>query len=173
MTEIPEFLKHLPIHRGYPVPYFVPKDNEGVYQLKYASQEKMESCIKYHKCCICFRPLVVGNYFFISGPRGFETKTDSHPPMHRSCAEYSLKVCPHLYFEKTHRTTDEDNGASWQIREKPKEFFLVHASHFKDKYPDGKTLIVIYSGVKSFSRFIYQNGKLINEGTVESEQIKG
>jgi len=157
---IPKFLHHLPLHRGFPVPYFVPKDEHGVFQLKYASQEKMDACIKYHKCCICFKPLTPGEYFFISGPMGFKTQTDSHPPMHKECAEYSLKICPHLYFEKTHRTTDEAGGAEWQIREKPKEFYLVHAKKIAPFKPDGTTLVVKYSSVINAEKFIYQGGVL-------------
>jgi hypothetical protein len=158
--KIPAFLNHLPVHRGYPVPYFVPKDEHGVYQLKYASQKKMDACVKYHKCCICFKPLKQGEYFFVSGPMGFKTQTDSHPPMHKECAEYSLATCPHLYFEKTHRTTDENGGASWQIREKPKEFYLVHAKRITAMKPDGVTLVVKYSSVVDSERFIYEGGKL-------------
>lgn len=157
---IPEFLSHLPVYRGFPIPYFVPKDENGVYQLKYASQEKMEACIRYHKCCICFKHLMFGQYYFISGPVGFQTQTDSHPPMHKECAEYSLKICPHLYIEKTHRTTDEENGAAWQIREKPKEFYLVNAKKFTAFKPDGIHLIIKYSLVMSSLKYIYVEGKL-------------
>lgn len=158
---IPDFLKHLPVYRGYPIPYFVPKDENGIYQLKYADAYKMDSCIKYHKCCICFRPLTQGEYFFISGPMGFKTQTDSHPPMHRQCAEYSLRICPHLYFEKTHRTTDEAEAkVEWQVREKPKEFYLVQAKKFDALKPDGITLVVKYSSVVTSNRFIYENGLL-------------
>jgi len=163
MKPIPDFLSHLPVYRGFPIPYFVPKDERGVYQLKYASAQKMEACLKYHKCCICFKPLAVGEYYFISGPMGFQTRTDSHPPMHKRCAEYSLEVCPHLYIEKMHRTTDEESGASWQIREKPKEFFLVHAKKIMPMKPDGVTLIVKYGSVAGFDRFIYENGLLIKD----------
>lgn len=161
--EVPSFLSHLPTHRGFPVPYFVPKDEHGVFQLKYASQQKMDACIKYHKCCICFKPLHQKEYWFISGPMGFKTQTDSHPPMHKECAEYSLRICPHLYFEKTHRTTDEEAAAGWQIREKPKEFYLVHAKNFSSFKPDGVTLIVKYSSIVWTHRFVYENGVLLSE----------
>lgn len=91
---------------------------------------------------------------------GFKTQTDSHSPMHKRCAEYSLEVCPHLYIEKTHRTTDEENGASWQIREKPKEFYLVHAKKTTAFKPDGVHLIVKYGSVVSVEKFTYENGLL-------------
>lgn len=159
-TTIPDFLSHLPTYRGYPVPYFVPKDENGVYQLKYASQQKMENCIAYNKCCICFKKLVKGEYYFVSGPMGLASQTDSHPPMHKRCAEYQLKVCPHLFFEKTHRTTDENAGEAWQIRDKPKEFFLVHAKQITPIHPDGKHLIVKYSQIATTLRYTYQDGKL-------------
>lgn len=90
---IPDFLKHLPVYRGYPVPYFVPQDENGVYLLKYGSREKMDSCIIHHKCCVCFKPLIKGVYFFISGPMGLQTQTDSHPPMHiHQCTRSVLNI---------------------------------------------------------------------------------
>lgn len=164
--KVPEFLSHLPVHRGFPVPYFVPKDEHGTFQLKYASQFKMDACIKYHKCCICFRPLTQGEYYFISGPMGFQTQTDSHPPMHKRCAEYSLQVCPHLYFEKTHRTTEENGGADWQIREKPKTFYLVHSKRIQPFKPDGVTLVVKYTAPVNYEKFIYQDGILTKDTIV-------
>lgn len=158
-NRIPDFLKHLPVHRGYPVPYFVPKDENGVYQLKYASGEKMGNCLKYHKCCVCFKPLVDKDYWFISGPMGVQSQTDSHPPMHRNCAEYSLQVCPHLFFEKTHRTTDEANAQPFQITQKPKEFFLVRAKKFVViNYLGSK--IIKYSSHNVVNHYEYVDGRL-------------
>lgn len=157
--DIPEFLKHLPVYRGYPIPYFVPKDENGIFQLKYASQEKMNNCLKYGKCCVCFKPLNKMDYWFISGPIGLQTQTDSHPPMHKNCAEYSLKICPHLFFEKTHRTSDEENAQPFQITQKPKEFFLVKAQKIS-VIPYGSASIIKYHNHKVVSRFEYINGKL-------------
>ena len=62
LADVPDFLKHLPTYRGYPVPYFVPKDENGIYQLKYASAEKMNSCLAYHKCCVCFNAIMFSKY---------------------------------------------------------------------------------------------------------------
>jgi len=159
MIQIPDFLKHLPVYRGYPVPYFVPKDENGVYQLKYASAEKMNSCLTYHKCCVCFKPLNKGDYWFISGPMGLQSQTDSHPPMHKCCAEYSLKVCPHLFFEKTHRTSDESFAQSFQITQKPKEFFLVKAMKFSTVIVGGVKLIK-YASHTVDKQYEYINGEL-------------
>ncbi len=159
LKPVPPFLKHLPTYRGYPVPYFVPKDENGVYQLKYASQEKMNNCISYHKCCVCFKSLTKGEYFFISGPMGLKNQMDSHPPMHQCCAEYSLKICPHLFFEKTNRTTDEANAQPFQITQKPKELFLVKAKFFTVLKNPG-TFLIKYASHKVLSEYEYINGKL-------------
>ena len=158
-SQIPAFLTHLPIYRGYPVPYFVPKDENGIWQLKYASAEKMNNCLKYHKCCVCFKPLTKDDYWFISGPMGLQTQTDSHPPMHKCCAEYSLSVCPHLFFEKTHRTSDESLAQSFQIVEKPKELFLVKARKFSTVNINGMTLIK-YASHNIEGKYEYKDGKL-------------
>lgn len=159
IIQIPDFLKHLPVYRGYPIPYFVPKDENGVYQLKYASVEKMDNCLAYHKCCVCFKPLTKGDYWFISGPMGLQSQTDSHPPMHRRCAEYSLAVCPHLFFEKTHRTSDESMAQSFQITQKPKEFFLVKSRKISTININGMTLVKYASHIVE-SRYEYIDGEL-------------
>ena len=156
---IPDFLKHLPTYRGYPVPYFVPKDENGVYQLKYASQEKMNNCLKYQKCCVCFTPLQKGDYWFVSGPLGLQNKIDSHPPMHRRCAEYSLQVCPHLFFEKTHRTTNEETAHPSQVTEKPKNLFLVKAKKFS-VLKQLTIMLIKYSSHKVVNEYAYIDGKL-------------
>lgn len=158
-NEVPDFLSHLPTYRGYPVPYFVPKDESGVYQLKYASAEKMNECLDQHKCCICFKPLVKNEYWFISGPAGLRNQIDSHPPMHQCCAEYSLKGCPHLFFEKTHRTTDEKNALAAQITQKPKVFFLVKAKSIS-VINYGESKLVRYSLHEVVNEYEYVNGIL-------------
>lgn len=156
---IPDFLKHLPIYRGYPVPYFVPKDENGIYQLKYASAEKMNSCLAYHKCCVCFKPLTKEDYWFISGPMGLQNQTDGHTPMHKCCAEYSLSICPHLFFEKTHRTSDESLAQQFQITQKPKELFLVKARKISPVNINGMKLIK-YSSHTVCNKYEYIDGKL-------------
>lgn len=158
--QIPSFLSHLPVHRGYPVPYFVPQDDDGNFLFKYASWEKMENCIKYHKCCVCFKPLLQKNYWFISGPRGVVNMVDSHSPMHRNCAEHSMRICPHLYFEKTKRTTDKEDAENHQIHEKPPNLFLVGAKRFQ-KIP-GEALIS-FKTVFFAERYAYEKGVLVKQ----------
>ena len=157
--EVPDFLSHLPTYRGYPVPYFVPKDESGVYQLKYASAEKMNECLTQHKCCICFKPLIKNEYWFISGPMGLQNQIDSHPPMHQCCAEYSLRVCPHLFIEKTHRTTDEKNAQAFQITQKPNKFYLVKAKSISVINYGGSKLVK-YSLHEIVGEYEYVNGNL-------------
>ena len=65
-----------------------------------------------------------------------------------------------MYFEKTHRTTEENDAAQWQITAKPKELHLVHAKRFSAFYPDKKTLVVKYDSIINVDKFIYENGLL-------------
>jgi hypothetical protein len=90
---------------------------------------------------------------------GLQSQTDSHPAMHRCCAEYSLKVCPHLFFEKTHRTSDETLAQSFQIIQKPKEFFLVMARKFSTVNAGGMKLIK-YAGHSVKGKYEYIDGEL-------------
>ncbi len=157
--QIPDFLSHLPVYRGYPVPYFVPKDNNGIFQFKFASGEKMMTCHKYKKCCVCGKNLKKGLNYFISGPLGLSNQSDSHTPMYLKCAKYSLNLCPHLFFEKTKRTTNEEDSEPWQITIKPKQFYLVLAKKYK-LITTHNSMIIKYSNHRVVQEYSYKNGEL-------------
>src|SRR5690348_95410 len=100
---IPERCKKLKVdHRGYPIPYFV-SYVDGKPDFRLLDSEKQEICVKYHKCAICGEKLTEGAYFFIGGIMTATNEVSTDPPMHRECAEWSLQICPHLYYEKADR----------------------------------------------------------------------
>jgi hypothetical protein len=80
--------------RGYPVPFFVAQI-DGQYDFRIADEQKRIRCIQERLCWICGQPF--GRYLsFVIGPMCAVNRISADPPMHRECAEYSVKVCPFL-----------------------------------------------------------------------------
>jgi hypothetical protein len=162
--EIPKELAHLKIDkRGYPVPFFVPWNN-GEPDFRYMDAQRLYMIIDNKLCHICGKKLHKDYCYFISGPIGYQNRISSDAGMHRICAEFSLKACPHLYLQKAERRENDEVGKlinskpSPIIKEKPSTLLLIKASKFK---------IVLYEGQKylrytpvSAETFHYVNGKL-------------
>ncbi len=80
--------------RGYPVPFFVAYI-DGKPDFRIADDEKRLRCIKEKLCWICGEKL--GHYIgFVIGPMCTINRISTEPPMHRDCANYSVRVCPFL-----------------------------------------------------------------------------
>lgn len=97
--EIPEFLNHLPVYRGFPIPFgtFV---HEGKPDFRVTDMQRWDECVKLKLCGIC--GLRLGEYsYFIGGPQCKEHRLFFDPPMHEPCAEFSSKMCPYLNGRKT------------------------------------------------------------------------
>ncbi len=93
---MPERIKNLPRdpERGYPVPFFVASVN-GKPDFRIADEQKRIRCVKERLCWICGERL--GRYLvFVIGPMCAINRISAEPPMHRDCAEYSVRVCPFL-----------------------------------------------------------------------------
>ena len=94
-TVIPDFLAHLPVHRGLPVPFTAMWVN-GEPDFRVVDFPKRLSCVNERLCAICGRTL--GEYaWFIGGPKSLEV---SHlfmdPPQHEHCARFAIATCPFL-----------------------------------------------------------------------------
>ena len=167
--EIPKFLSHLKTdERGYPIPFFVAYVN-GVPDFRMLSEEKQIRCMEKKLCSVCGKKLFE-YFYFITGPRGLENGTHSDPPMHRDCAEYSLKMCPHLYYQRATINDREDYYKERRARNevgiqtKPNEIFLIKADKCKLTPVPGYGNILKFRKV-SFRKFIYTNG-ILSEFTV-------
>jgi hypothetical protein len=93
---MPERIAALPQdpERHYPVPFFVAWI-DGKPDFRIADEEKRIRCIKEKLCWICGEKL--GRYqVFVIGPMCAINRISAEPPMHRDCAEYSVRVCPFL-----------------------------------------------------------------------------
>lgn len=107
LPPIPVLMAHLPVHRGYPVPWFtawveggvqVPA-GQGVPDFRFMSEGKVEHAIAKSLCWVCGRPLFETDqqpYAFVSGPMCGVNRTSAEPPSHIACADWSARACPFL-----------------------------------------------------------------------------
>jgi hypothetical protein len=163
--EIPQQLSHLKIDsRGYPIPFFVTWI-DGKPEFRFLDHKRQEMIIEKKLYHICGKKLNDDYNYFISGPIGFHNRISSDAAMHRVCAEFSLRACPHLYLQKADRRENDElakeiiaKADDVLIKEKPQILILARASKFKPVKHNGNTYIR-YTPV-SFETFHYVNGKL-------------
>ncbi len=107
LNNLPERMRSLPIQNGYPVPWFVPKVN-GAYDFRLVDGAKLLPTIQKELCYVCGQKL--GAYrAFIMGPMSVVNRVAPEPPSHLECAQWSVRVCPHLaYRQETARDGKPD-----------------------------------------------------------------
>jgi len=156
---IPEYLSHLKVDqtRGFVIPYFVPIV-EGCPNFLYADPDKAEACFRYKKCWICGLKIKGKISWIITGPIGLQNTVSSDAPMHRHCAEYSLKACPHLAIEKARRRTLEEEASSHHVHTKPNRLYLVGIDKFKIFKHERQILFKYRSAM--IIEYSYKDGKL-------------
>jgi hypothetical protein len=94
LEALPDRLRKLPIHRGYPVPWFVDWE-DGVPEFRAMDGRKRVQAINNKLCWVCGEPL--GKYLvFVAGPMCGINRTSAEPPCHRECAQWSARNCPFL-----------------------------------------------------------------------------
>jgi hypothetical protein len=159
---IPKQMAHLPIDdRGYPIPFFAPII-DGKPEFKFTDRTKVRLAISKKICHVCGKPLIKGNYYFVSGPKGLKNRVTSEAAMHKECAEFSMAACPHLHFQKAERKVMADIFAP-VINEKPEIIYLIRANKFKIiELPEIKSFVVRFS-VVSTRKFVYKDNILQEE----------
>lgn len=91
-VEIPDFLSHLSVYGGLPVP-FSQAWVDGKPDFRATDPEKVIQCVTRKLCAICGKRL--GEYaYFIGGPLSEANRLFSDPAMHQQCAEFASKACP-------------------------------------------------------------------------------
>lgn len=86
----------LPLHRGYPVPYFVAWVDD-VPDFRIVDPAKLASCVHEHRCWICGDYIKRADpYAFVVGPMCAVNRVSSEPPSHQICARYAATACPFL-----------------------------------------------------------------------------
>jgi hypothetical protein len=95
---------------------------------------------------------------------GAMNKVSTDPPMHKECAEFSLRACPHLFYERSARREAgladlPTTSIPEMILEKPTAFFMIQASSFKLTMSPRNTPIIHYTA-KRLYQYVYQDGIL-------------
>ena len=167
---IPKELSHLKTDkRGYPIPYFVSWVN-GEPEFRFIDAARIKMIIDKKVCHICGLKLNKDYNYVISGPIGYSNRVSSDACMHRVCAEFSLRACPHLYMQKAERREGDDlakkviehsTNAPFAVADKPTEFRLIRVSKWWAIEENGGPLIR-YNPV-SYESYHYINGKLTKD----------
>jgi hypothetical protein len=104
LSILPLRMRGLPLHRGYPVPWFV-ATVDGLPDFRIMDQAKFRRAIREKRCWVCGD--VLGRYFaFVIGPMCAITRTTAEPPCHQECARWSAMNCPFLARPHAHRRED-------------------------------------------------------------------
>lgn len=95
--DMPAAIARLPVHRGYPVPWFVASVS-GEPDFRIVDPEKIQRAVLDRRCWICGRQLLEPPAFFafVIGPMCAVNRISSEPPSHVACADWSARACPFL-----------------------------------------------------------------------------
>lgn len=162
--DIPLIWQHLPFLRGYPVPYFVhwdqKPDGSKVPDFHLADSQKWINCLRYKKCWVCGKPLDKTS-FMITGLKGLKNRVGTDAFMHETCARESIRLCPHLFYQKTARRdpdTDLLMLSPHHDMEKPLEVVLVKTGLWQVIFT-GQTYVINYQPL-AVQWFHYVDGLL-------------
>lgn len=109
-VQIPPRMRSLPVdRRGYPVPFIVVRDKDGVPHFTINNHELVMKCIKEDLCAICGQKLFRFRWF-VGGPLSafHESGCYNDTPLHHECAQFALRVCPHLAAPKYSKRIGEN-----------------------------------------------------------------
>jgi hypothetical protein len=179
--DIPKELAHLKLdERGYPIPFFAVM-TAGKPNFRLQDDRKRDICIDEKRCPICGKKLAKGYCYIVTGPVGLKNRLSSDAMMHRGCAEFSLRACPHLHFESAERKEDPGPVVS---SNKPKEMYLVKVSSFEAVHLLTTTTCQFtgrqeFTGVRlirytpvSWEQYIYQNNVLVRNESGDDQDLK-
>lgn len=167
--EIPDFLSHLKVDkRGYPIPFFITPVKEGDPDFRFIHPERIQMIVERKLCHICGKKLSKDYFYFISGPIGLKNRASSDAAMHRSCAEFSLFSCPHLFFEKASYRQNDEAGSklaaasinTFHKLEKPSEIILIKADKCTFVIEKNTKAPIIRYRPVSMETYIYVDGRL-------------
>jgi hypothetical protein len=150
LPPVPPRLQRLPIHRGYPVPWFVAQV-DGVYDFRIVDGTKFAPAVQEQRCWICGQRL--GSYkAFTIGPMCVINRVTSEPPSHTECAEWAIQACPFLNQREQRRNEANLPDAITQP-----------AGEHIDRQPGVAVLWI----TKSYRPFRVENGSLFRIGPPE------
>lgn len=118
LPPMPDRIAALPVHRGYPVPWFVvwldgdPPEpvavGQGEPDFRIIAPDAPLRAHTERRCWVCGKTM--GAYkAFVIGPMCAVNRTSAEPPSHHGCAVWSARACPFL--SRPHAKRREVEGA--------------------------------------------------------------
>jgi hypothetical protein len=146
---IPEFLSHLPVHQGLPVP-FMQAWFDGKPDFRAVDPVKTIQCVQERLCAICGRRLGEKSYF-ICGERSRESGLFTDPPMHKQCSEYAAETCPFVSGRKLDYSDRPVNASMAKVHEmvstvRPATMFILTAWTKKTRLVRSGDSVLIHAG---------------------------
>jgi hypothetical protein len=86
--------------RGLPIPFSV-KMIDGLPDFRVSDARRWRLCVDHRQCALCGRG-VSHSLWFVGGPSCERHRLFQDPGMHRTCAEFALRICPFLAMSKAH-----------------------------------------------------------------------
>lgn len=105
LPPMPANIAALPVHRGFPVPWFVPLI-DGKPEPRMAEPGKIAQAVREKRCWTCGRRL--DKFFtFVLGPMCTINRVCPEPPSHDECAVFSAIACPFLNGKEMERRDND------------------------------------------------------------------
>jgi len=109
---VPERIARLPHDDlGRPIPWFLMRfDDDRPVDFRFVDADKIGIAIRDGRCWVCGERFQRANggaplFTFLVGPLALFNRTTGEPPMHRTCALYTLRSCPFLMTPARRRRT--------------------------------------------------------------------
>ncbi|WP_327074463.1 hypothetical protein OG196_31985 [Kitasatospora purpeofusca] len=122
-------------------------------------------------CSLCTEPMT-GLVAFLGGPRSADAHSYSDPPMHESCAEAALRLCPHMARQHARRATRQRVPEGTVVpegfsEEKPDEWVMVLTADFATGLVPaeggGFVPVFVSSRHERTRQFVYNDGALVEK----------
>lgn len=144
-------------NRGYPITFVTLIQEDGTPDFTTIDGQKILECIRHGKCGLCgsrFTDDETNIVAFIGGPLAIENQNFLDPPMHVQCAEYAMKVCPHIAID-TSRYSKPKEGEGRELfqgvhPDRPEKFglYLVHFGGYQVQNYMGQPVFVASDPIK-------------------------
>lgn len=160
--------------RGYPIPYIQFVDPvTGEPNFRVNDVEKVLHALKRRLCGLCGQEMGV-HIHFIGGPKCVRFGYFLDPAMHRECAEFALRTCPHLarikgkYNESA--VPDYEGYAlvdsNFVDHSKSEIFALMHAKRYTFGKPNSRDPLIIKAELPWQDVTWWQGGEVVAEADV-------
>jgi len=173
-VSLPSRLADRPVddEHGLPIP-FVNSYDDGSHDFGAINRRRSIQCALSRLCGMCGLSLEY-DIAFLGGPKAVESLSFTDPPMHVSCAEAALALCPHLARHATAPGDGEGEGrrrlrpgvttADLFAGDRPSEWILYVTHNFEIERAtaeDGGLVLVFHPGRASAERrFAFESGHM-------------